>query len=91
MCRIQNQTGRSSNKWDKTGLVVQVGANDQYVVKVRGSGRLTLRNRKYLRRVEGQKPPWGQIVPYVAEHRNEIGEEKQVETSHEVIPHEKKL
>ena len=57
-------------------------------LKVRGSDRLTLRNRKYLRRVEGQRPPWRQIVPYVAEHRNEIGEEKQVDTSHEVIPRE---
>ena len=64
MCRIQNQTGRFPIRWDKTGVVVQVGENDQYIVKVDGSGRLTLRNRKYLRKVDSiRKPSWKQIVP----------------------------
>ena len=49
--RIQNQTGSHPNKWDKTGTVVQVGQNDQYIVKVDGSWRLTLRNRKFLRKM----------------------------------------
>ena len=56
-CRIQNQTGQFAKKWDRTGQVVQVAENDQYVVKVAGSGRLTLRNRKYLRKLEGQRTP----------------------------------
>ena len=51
-CRIQNQTGHFPRKWDRTGRVVQVNGNDQYVVKVDGSGRLTLRNRKYLRQIQ---------------------------------------
>ena len=33
-------------------MVVQVNGNDQYVVKVDGTGRLTLRNRKYLRKFQ---------------------------------------
>ena len=50
--RIQNQTGPNPNKWDKTGLVIEVRQFDQYVVRVDGSGRITLRNRKFLRKYE---------------------------------------
>jgi hypothetical protein len=48
--RIQNQTGQHPLKWDKTGSVVEVRQFDQYVVRVDGSGRVTLRNRKFLRK-----------------------------------------
>ena len=48
--RIQNQTGPFPIKWDKTGRVVEVRQFDQYVVRVDGSGRVTLRNRKFLRK-----------------------------------------
>lgn len=48
--RIQNQTGPHPTKWDKTGLVIEVRQFDQYVVRIDGSGRVTLRNRKFLRR-----------------------------------------
>ena len=57
--RVQNQTGLYPNKWDKTGMVIEVRQFDQYVVKVDGSGRVTLRNRKFLRRytqVQSQQP-----------------------------------
>lgn len=47
--RIQNQAGQHPLKWDKTGTVIEVRQFDQYVVKVDGSGRVTLRNRKFLR------------------------------------------
>ena len=46
--RIQNQTGPYPTRWDKTGLVVEVRQFDQYVVRVDGSGRVTIRNRKFL-------------------------------------------
>ena len=46
--RIQNQTGLHPLKWDKTGVVVEVRQFDQYIVRVDGSGRFTLRNRKFL-------------------------------------------
>ena len=49
--RIQNQTGSHPTKWDKTGVVMQIGENDKYVVRVDGSRRLTLRNRRYLRKM----------------------------------------
>ena len=47
---IQNQSGNNPRKWDKRGKVVEVKGFDQYVVRVDGSRRVTLRNRKYLRK-----------------------------------------
>ena len=54
--RIQNQVGPHPTKWDKTGTVVQVKQFDQYIIKVDGSGRTTLRNRKCLRKFEPVVP-----------------------------------
>ena len=48
-CFIQNQTGIAPKKWDRTGLVTEVLDHDQYMVKVDGSGRVTRRNRRFLR------------------------------------------
>lgn len=48
--RVQNQTGLSPLKWDKTGSVIEVRQHDQYVVRVDGSGRVTIRNRRFLRK-----------------------------------------
>ena len=48
--RIQNQTGPYPTKWDKTGIVIEVRQFDQYVVRVDGSGRMTTRNRKFLKK-----------------------------------------
>ena len=48
--RLQNQTGNFPNKWDRTGCVVEVKQFHQYGIRVDGSGCLTLRNRRYLRR-----------------------------------------
>lgn len=48
--RIQNQVGTHPGKWDRTGTVVEVRQYDQYAIRVDGSGRLTIRNRRFLRR-----------------------------------------
>ena len=56
--RIQNQRGVNPTKWDRTGIVVEVRQYDQYIVRVDGSGRATLRNRKFLRK----------YVPVVTRH-----------------------
>ena len=50
LVRMQNQTGPHANKWDKTGRIVEVRQLDQYVIKIDGSGRITLRSRKFLRK-----------------------------------------
>ena len=47
---IQNQTGNNPRKWDKAGKVVEVRQHDQFAIRVDGSGRITLRNRKFLRK-----------------------------------------
>ena len=46
---IQNQHGNQPLKWDKRGVIVSCEDFDKYGVKVLGSGRLTYRNRRYLR------------------------------------------
>lgn len=46
---IQNQNGNHPQKWDRIGTIVEVLNFDQYVVKVDGSGRITKRNRRFLR------------------------------------------
>ena len=48
--RIQNQMGNFPLKWDKTGIIVEVRQFDQYLVKIDGSNRVTLHNRKFLRK-----------------------------------------
>ncbi|XP_054770983.2 uncharacterized protein K02A2.6-like [Lytechinus pictus] len=58
--RLQNQTGPHPLKWDRTGTVIEVRQYDQYVIRVDGSGRVTLRNRKFLRKyvpVRRHPPP----------------------------------
>merc|ERR1711867_46602 len=60
---IQNQTGKSPLRWEKTGTVVEILPYDQYIVKVSGSNRLTRRNRKILRAYEPAFTQKEVIVP----------------------------
>ena len=50
--QIQNQKGNRPLKWYATGVVVECLANRQYSVLVDGSRRVTLRNRKFLRKID---------------------------------------
>ena len=50
--RVQNQIGSKPRRWDKTGIIVEVKDFNQYVVKMDGSHRVTLRNRRFLRKYE---------------------------------------
>ena len=47
---VQNQAGNQPLRWSKRGVVVQVLPNRQYQVRMDGSRRITLRNRKFLRK-----------------------------------------
>ena len=49
---IQNQSGLHPNRWDRSGVVVEVLDYDQCRVKVAGTGRITLRNRRFLRKYQ---------------------------------------
>ena len=60
--RMQNQTGRFPLKWEKTGLVIEVKQHDQYVIRVDGSGRVTIRNRKFLRQYTPAMPPENRLT-----------------------------
>ena len=46
---IQNQHGSHPTRWDKMGVITQVGQHDQYLVRVHGLRRLTARNRRFLK------------------------------------------
>ena len=48
---MQNQYGNHPKKWSNTGLVADVLPNRQYQVIVDGSRRVTLRNRKFLKKI----------------------------------------
>ena len=56
--QIQNQTGPHKNKWDKSGVVVEVLDHDAYTVKVDGSGRISKRNRRFLRPIR----PYSSVI-----------------------------
>ena len=49
---IQNQhgAGKTAKRWDRTGLVLEDLGFNKYRVKVDGSGRITDRNRQFLRK-----------------------------------------
>ena len=79
--RVQNQFGPNPLKWDRTGVIVEVKQHDQYVVKVDGSNRCTLRNRKFLRRYEPIIPPTSKtslmerlrhLSPHHMAHRTDV-------------------
>merc|ERR1712208_53580 len=46
---VHNQVGRRGKKWDKTGVVIEVLDHDQYRIRMDGSGRPTLRYRRFLK------------------------------------------
>merc|ERR1711942_419546 len=48
---IQNQRGVDPKRWCKSGKIVEKLDFNQYLVKVDGSGRLTRRNRRFLRKI----------------------------------------
>lgn len=48
--RIQNQTGPYPTKWDKTGIVIEVRQFDQCIIRIDGSGTMTTRKSKFLRK-----------------------------------------
>ena len=49
--QVQNQSGNHPTKWHNTGVISQCLPHRQYHVVVDGSRRITLRNRKFLRKI----------------------------------------
>ena len=51
MVQIQNQKGNDPKRWNKSGKIVEKLNFDQYLVKIDGGGRLTRRNRRFLKKI----------------------------------------
>ena len=49
---IQNQTGNNPTKWDKTGIILENKPNSKVMIRVDGSRRVTMRNRRFVRRLD---------------------------------------
>lgn len=67
--RVQNQTVPHAKRWHRSGMIVDAKPNDQYIVKVNGSVRVTLRNQQQFCQVESLRgtdlPP---TVPQTRSH-----------------------
>ena len=48
---VQNQTGKDPTKWDKTGVVLENKKHSQVLVRMDGSRRATLRNRRFVKQI----------------------------------------
>ena len=66
--QIQNQNGNQPLRWNKSGVVIERLGHDQYTIRMDGSGRMTLRNRRYLRKI---KPLFQRVVTYEENSRHE--------------------
>ena len=48
---VQNMSGSHPLRWDRTGVIVERLEHRQYLVKIDGSGRVLLRTRSHLRKI----------------------------------------
>lgn len=77
---VQNQVGNHPGKWDRSGIVVEANGNDQYLVKIDGSGRVSLRNRRFLRSYTPASPtiagptPAAPLMPVDYQHVEDVPE-----------------
>ena len=69
MLQNQHGGGKAAKRWDRTGLVLDDLGHNKYRVKVDGSGRVTDRNRQFLRQFTpvtqaqpGPKPDYHPVV-----------------------------
>ena len=92
---IQNQhgAGKIAKKWDKTGLVLENLGFNKYRIKVDGSGRVTDRNRQFLRQFTpvtssqpGPRPDTRYVPVAEPESRSFSNPEPVVEPQQPVIP-----
>ena len=54
---LQNQYGPRMRRWDRTGRIVECLGPRQYRIRLDGSGRITIRNRRFLRLTHTQGAP----------------------------------
>ena len=73
--QIQNQRGPSPLKWNKSGVILERKDFDQYLVKIDGSGCVSLRNRKFL---------W-KIIPFMTRGQKTMAERTGLQDTDEVL------
>ena len=69
--QVQNQRGKDPLRWDKSGVIVETLGNQQYTVRMDGSGRVTLRNRRFLRQIQQLVPRYKSLDNVIPKHHNE--------------------
>ena len=57
-----------TKKWDRSGVIVEVGDYRQYLVKMDGIGRISLRNRRHLQKLA----PTGPNIPVTTQLATEV-------------------
>ena len=82
-CFVQNQVGPYRRRWDRSGLIVDILPYDKYLVKVDGSGRITTRNRKFLRLFKNAN---FNIPERSVNHEGSISPNTQDQHHHELLP-----
>ena len=70
---IQNREGNKPLRWDRTGQVVERMENRQFMVKCDGSGRVLLRTRSHLRKIQPsvRDRRWYDVDPHAQQEEPE--------------------
>ena len=71
MVLVQNQHGPKAKQWGCSGVVVEISGGGTYLVKIDGSGRVSLRRRQYLKPINKFNPET--VGLQVAEGVDEVG------------------
>ena len=82
---IQNQHGNHPNKWDKTGSIAEALPHKQYRVYVDGSRRLTLRNRRFLRKIP-QECAKDVVIPDLVPEMRKLSVKETGNGEHTIVP-----
>ena len=63
--------GQASKKWNRTGTIVEMMPHRQYNIRMDGSGRVTMRNRRFIKQSQMDSCP----VPIVSPTLNTLNPE----------------
>ena len=73
--QVQNQRGKDPLRWDRSGIVVENLGNQQYTIKMDGSGRVSLRNRQFLRIIKPFGPRYVMMENVPVNHHDVVDQE----------------
>ena len=87
---IQNQrgVGKASKRWDRSGVVLENKGYDKYSVRVDGSGRVTDRNRRFLRAFKPAEAPRIPAPRLPVDEPQGLGQRENVHVSVPSVPTE---